>query len=208
MSDNCSWESDAALFRTPEGLLVVEVDAARRTGASLSRLVADARAAGADLVWAHGVAVDASLGFRPRGGYVRLEAPDVPAPVDLAMPPRSLVQSLHAECFAGVWGQHELDEPDPAAFYVALREAGRWVGLCEFDVEGRWIAGPGIVCGLRTPDRYARLVRGAAACMGAGPVVLETWGDGEETLAAYRDLGFAVVEVVPGWELRLQSESR
>jgi hypothetical protein len=119
-----------------------------------------------------------------------------------------LLGELHAACFAGVWGHHELGEPDPEAAYVALREGGRWVGLCEFDGEGRWIAGPGVVRGLRTPDRYARLVRGAAAHMERLPVVLETWGDGEETLAAYRGLGFDVVEYVPGWELVLQPEER
>ena len=60
-----------------------------------------------------------------------------------------------------------------------------------------------MIAGLRTPDRYARLVRGAAALLSAGPVALETWGDSEETIESYVQLGFDVVEYVPGWELVL-----
>jgi hypothetical protein len=33
-----------------------------------------------------------------------------------------------------------------------------------------------------------------------GLVTLETWGDAEATLAAYHELGFELVEYVPGWE--------
>jgi hypothetical protein len=29
---------------------------------------------------------------------------------------------------------------------------------------------------------------------------LETWGDPDTTLAAYGELGFELVEYVPGWE--------
>jgi hypothetical protein len=31
-----------------------------------------------------------------------------------------------------------------------------------------------------------------------------TWGDDEETLAAYVELGFRPLEYVPGWELNLR----
>jgi len=56
---------------------------------------------------------------------------------------------------------------------------------------------------LRTPDRFARLVRGAARYLRNEPVVLETWGDAESTLAAYVSLGFELVHSVSGWELDL-----
>jgi ribosomal protein S18 acetylase RimI-like enzyme len=57
---------------------------------------------------------------------------------------------------------------------------------------------------LRTPDRSADLVRGAAAYLPRNrPVTLETWGESGETIEAYRALGFEVMEEVPGWELRL-----
>ena len=53
---------------------------------------------------------------------------------------------------------------------------------------------------LRTPDRFARLVRGAARYLRNEPVVLETWGDAESTLVS---LGFELVHSVSGWELDL-----
>jgi hypothetical protein len=69
----------------------------------------------------------------------------------------------------------------------------------------RWIDGPGVVPSLRTPERYARLVQGAAAHLGEGPAVLDSWGDSPSTLAAYTGLGFEVVESVSGWELDLRA---
>jgi len=78
-----------------------------------------------------------------------------------------------------------------------------WTGICELDAATGWIDSPGVIPGLRTPDRYARLVRGAATLLPPGPVGLETWGDGEATIEAYVHLGFKVVEYVPGWELIL-----
>jgi hypothetical protein len=60
-----------------------------------------------------------------------------------------------------------------------------------------------VIPGLRTPDRYARLVRGAAVLVQSSPVALETWGDSEETIESYRQLGFTLLEYVPGWELIL-----
>ena len=39
--------------------------------------------------------------------------------------------------------------------------------------------------------------------LGAGPADLDSWGDADETIEAYEDLGFDVVERVQGWELVL-----
>ena len=94
-------------------------------------------------------------------------------------------------------------EPDPSDTFVGLHEAGAWIGICELDPTTGWIDGPGVIPGLRTPDRYARLVRGAAALVQSSPVGLETWGDSEETIESYRQLGFKLLEYVPGWELIL-----
>jgi hypothetical protein len=46
-------------------------------------------------------------------------------------------------------------------------------------------------------------VLGAAALLGPGPASLESWGDAPETIAAYEELGFRVVERLQGWRLRL-----
>jgi hypothetical protein len=87
---------------------------------------------------------------------------------------------------------------------VGLYEKGRWVGICQLDLIERWIDGPGVHPMLRTPERSAQLVQGAAAYLPRNrPVTLETWGESERTLEAYRELGFEVIERLPGWELRL-----
>jgi hypothetical protein len=191
-----------ALFRAPDGSNVAEVDL--RQGGALPALIEQARSAGAQKLWVHAPAIDSGLGFRRCGGYARLEAERPTRCVDLPSPPLRLVRELQLACFAGVWGHPEpATEPDPAATFVGLHEAGVWTGICELDVAAGWIDSPGVVAGLRTPDRYARLVRGAATLLPAGRVGLETWGDGEETIEAYRYLGFKVVEYVPGWELLL-----
>lgn len=91
-------------------------------------------------------------------------------------------------------------EPDPDTTFVGLHESGAWVGICEVDIERNQIDSPGLLTTFRTADRYARLVREAASILAPGPVALETWGDSEATLAAYRELGFELVEYVPGWE--------
>jgi hypothetical protein len=198
-----SRSSRLAFFRAPDGSSVAEVDLGQGAGA-LPRLIEEARSAGAHRLWVHATAVDADLGFRRLGGYARLEAEHLTNRVELARPPLHLVRRLQFACFAGVWGHHEPSEPDPSDTFVGLHEAGAWIGICELDPDTGWIDGPGVIPGLRTPDRYARLVRGAAALVQSSPVALETWGDSEETIASYRQLGFTLLEYVPGWELILE----
>jgi hypothetical protein len=104
-----------------------------------------------------------------------------------------------------VWGHHRpAPEPDPEGTFVGLLEGRAWVGICEVDLEQNQIDGPGLLPAFRTADRYARLVRGASSLLASGPVTLETWGDTEATLSAYRELGFELVEYLPGWELIVQ----
>jgi hypothetical protein len=198
--------SGVARFRSCDGRSVAE---AKLTGDTarmpIRRLIESARWAGADLLWVQAVAVDAELGFTRRGGYARFEAPEAREPVELAMPPREIVHQLQLACFSGVWGRTEPAEPDPDTRFVGLKESGKWLGICEVDVELRWIDGPGVLPDFRTPDRFARLVRGASALLPSGTVTLETWGDGDETLEAYQGLGFQLREYVPGWELSLNS---
>jgi hypothetical protein len=196
--------SHPAVIRAPDGSLVVDVELGPGTATDLRQLIADARAVGADSIWVSGFAVDSALGFERAGGYARLEAPAPPTPIELPSPPSAQVRELQMICFAGVWGHHEPAKVDPSTTFVGLHEGDRWVGICEVDTPRGRIVDPGVRRGLRTPDRYARLVRGAAARLGRGPVVLETRGDSEETLAAYGELGFSLAEYVPGWRLNLR----
>jgi hypothetical protein len=207
VTEQSDLEREAAVFRATNGALVVEVRLSSTTRVEMKSLAAAATAVGADLLWVQADAVDEALDFQRRGGYARLTADQRPDPVELASPPMSLIRDLQMECFSGVWGHAEPAEPDPHATFVALHEAGRWVGICEFDANARWIDGPGVVPELRTPDRYAQLVRGAAARMTSGAVTLETWGDTDATLAGYQRLGFQLAYHVPGWELQLHADN-
>jgi hypothetical protein len=193
-----------AVVRVPDGSLVVTVDVGRGGGADLPQLIADSRSVGIDAVWVSGSVVDASLGFERAGGYARFEADAPKEPIELPSPPQADLRELQVVCFEGVWGHHEPVEVDPAATFVGLHEGSGWVGICRVDTERRRIVDPGVRRGLRTPDRYARLVRGAAARLGPGAMTLETRGDSEATLAAYEELGFSLADYVPGWWLNLR----
>jgi hypothetical protein len=194
-----------ALFRAADLALVAEVDLTDRRETAVETLIERVRALGVDKLWVHAHVVNAALGFVLRGSYTRLEAARPPAPVDLASPPADRIAAIQSACFGDVWGRHDPGDPDGDSIFVGLHENGAWVGICELDRDGQWIDGPGVVPWLRTPDRYARLVRGAAAYLRDEPVVLETWGDPPSTLEAYADLGFEVTKYVSGWELDLRA---
>jgi hypothetical protein len=199
------YRSHSTVIRAPDGSLVVDVELGPGAPSDLRQLIADARAVGADSIWVSGFAVDGALGFERAGGYARLEAAAPPAPITLPSPPSTQIRELQIVCFAGVWGHHEPASIDPSTTFVGLHDGDRWVGICEVDTARRRIVNPGVRRGLRTPDRYARLVRGAAAHLGRGPVTLETRGDSEETLAAYQEVGFSLAEYIPGWRLSLRA---
>lgn len=205
MTDDHGFRRDAVLSRAADGSLVLVLhltDPSRIAG--LEGLVDEARMFNARAIWVFGGSLDPALGFVPTSGYVRLEAPVPPAPLLLPSPPSEYVRDLQTTCFAGIWGRHEPVSRDAASRYVGLYEKGRWVGICQIDLIERWIDGPGVHPLLRTPERSAQLVRGAAAYLPRNrPVTLETWGEAGQTLEAYRALGFEVIERLPGWELRL-----
>jgi hypothetical protein len=194
--------SAVAVFRAADDSLVAEVSPPI-TSAALSRLETTARSQGIQAIWARGwFFAGESLGFQQCRGYARLRAASPLTEIDAARPPTALVPELQVACFSGVWGHHRpAVEPDPDATFVGLHESGGWVGMCEVDLERNQIDSPGVLPGFRTPDRYARLVRQASSMLRPGRVTLETWGDTEATLEAYRELGFELVEYVPGWEL-------
>jgi hypothetical protein len=204
MSDARGFRHDAFLSRAADGSLVIVLHLTEPSEATdLEQLVDDARTRNARAIWVFGGSIDPALGFTSTGGYIRLEAPVPPAPLLLPAPPSECVRELQTMCFAGVWGRYEPVSPDPASMYVGLYNKGRWVGICQMHVTARWIDGPGVHPMLRTPERSAQLVRGAAAYLPRNrPVMLETWGEAA-TLEAYRALGFEVIEKLPGWELRL-----
>jgi hypothetical protein len=203
MPDGVNTPIPIARFTAPDGASIAEADLTRGHHRAAEDLIARARALGVDKLWVHAHVVEAGLGFVRRGAYTRLTAARPPEPVELPYPPRERVGEIQRACFRDTWGRHDPGLPDTDSVFVALHERGTWVGICEIDPEAQWIDGPGVVPGFRTPDRYARLLRGAAAYLRDEPVTLETWGDAASTLDAYAELGFEVVSSVSGWELDL-----
>lgn len=192
------------VLRAADGSLVAYADLGRGVQSDLRQLITLARTVGLDAIWVTGHLVDASLGFTHAGGLARLEAPEPLKPIELSSPPPAQIPELQTLCFEGIWGHIEPTRIDSSRTFVGLHEDRDWVGICEIDTVRRCILDPGVRRGLRTPDRYARLVRGAANCFGPGPVALETRGDSEAILAAYKELGYALVEYIPGWQLNLK----
>ena len=180
-----------------DGKRVVELEAFAETDVDL------ARAAGAELLWVHANDDLDVYGFRNRGAYVRMHADAVP--VRQRTPPlleeRDYAEVL-ARAYAGLWGHKfvsPLAEPPPGAVVVGVPV----VGLCCVWPDDRLIDGPGVLPQSRSADAYASLLLHACALLGEGPADLDSWGDSDETLEAYEDLGFDVVERVQGWELQL-----
>lgn len=168
--------------------------------------VVRAREHGAELLWLHANADLSERGFERFPGYVRMRV-ETPAPGE----PLPRLEPEHYAAtqdggFRGLWG-HKLvipdAEPRPGAVVLGLYEVGEPVGLCTVFPAERLVDGPGVVAGARDPERYVRLLLGACAELGPGSVDLESWGDDPAVVDAYRDLGFAIVEHVGGWQLRL-----
>jgi hypothetical protein len=162
-----------------------------------------ARSAGAQLLWVHSNDDLSAYGFVRAGAYVRMHADEVP---QRGREPSMLEERDYAEvlarAYSGLWGHKHvspLAQPPDDAVVVGLPV----VGLCRVFPVARLIDGPGVLPEGRSPDAYASLLVAACAVLGAGPADLDSWGDAEETIEAYEDLGFDIVERVQGWELEL-----
>jgi len=162
-----------------------------------------ARAAGAQALWVHTNDDLAGHGFRPAGAYVRMHAENVP--VRARVEPPLLEERDYAEvlarAYSGLWG-HKLVSPLAQPPEDAVVVGVPVVGLCRVWPERRLIDAPGVLPEGRSVDAYASLLLSACKVLGPGPADLDSWGDDEETIEAYEDLGFDVVERVQGWELR------
>ena len=162
-----------------------------------------ARAAGAELVWVHSNEDLSAHGLVRAGAYVRMHADEAPV---RKRDPSFIEERDYAEVlarsYAGLWG-HKLVSPLAQPPEDAVVVGVPVVGLCRVWPAARLIDGPGVLPEGRSPDAYASLLVSACTVLGPGPADLDSWGDEEETIEAYEDLGFDVVERVQGWELRL-----
>ena len=163
-----------------------------------------ARDSGAELLWVHTNADLSPLGFRRAGAYVRMRADEVPMRKHREPPlleERDYAEVL-ARAYTGLWG-HKHVSPLAAPPENAVVVGVPVVGLCRVWTAERLIDGPGVLPEARSPDAYASLLLSACAVLGPGPADLDSWGDAEDVLEAYEDLGFDVVERVQGWQLDL-----
>jgi hypothetical protein len=163
-----------------------------------------ARAEGAELLWVHTNEDLGAHGFRRAGAYVRMHADAVP--VRPRVEPPLLEERDYAEVLArayvGLWGHKHVSPlavPPDGVVVVGVPV----VGLCRVFVTERLIDGPGVLPEGRSPDAYASLLLSACKMLGDGPADLDSWGDSDDVIDAYEDLGFDVVERVQGWELEL-----
>jgi hypothetical protein len=165
-----------------------------------------ARERGAELLWLHTDADLSAYGFESFPGYVRLRADRLPLGAALPRLAPKEFAATQDGAFRGLWG-HKLvasdAEPPPGAVVLGLYDEDDPIGLCTVVPRERLIDGPGVVPGARDPVAYARLLLGACAELGAGTADLDSWGDEPAVIASYEELGFAVVERVGGWQLRL-----
>jgi hypothetical protein len=165
----------------------------------LAGLTEQAASRGCVRLWVHSTADLSSAGFEPRQGYRRFTAASIEPGDRLPLLDTAAVLELLPRAFLGQWGHHQFDAGWAAsaeARYVGLGAPGQWAGLCRFEPERRHIDGPGFVTGAGDVAQAQRLVAGAAAHLGPGPVTLETWGD---PAGAYLQLGFNIAEECGGW---------
>jgi hypothetical protein len=195
---------EVVFSRSTTGDAVAEVDL-DETSLTVADVVDQARAHGAELVWAHGG--NPGDPFEPRSGYAHLRAVEPRPGAPLPLVGAQEYGPLLAAAYLGQWG-HKWVEPDrrlptDGSVVLALREQDVAVGLCRVWPEQRLIDMPGVVPALRGVERTLRLLGAACAVLGPGPVDVDSWGESPEVLRECARLGFVVTEQQRGWELRL-----
>lgn len=198
------WEvRGLSYFRTPAGESVAECELAAADLDLLPTLTEVAEREGAELLWVHCPVDLHDAGFTPQQGYRRFTgdistATEPPPVVDTES-----VLELLPRLFIGQWGHHLITDPDmawvtsPEATYVGLRAENAWIGLSRAEPARRRVDGPGILADWRTPAAIRQLMLGAFACLGPGPVTVETWGESPDP---YLALGLQIAEEDGGWE--------
>ena len=165
-----------------------------------------ARERHAELLWLHTNLDLSAYGFERFPGYVRMRTDSPPPGEPLpTLKPDQYASTLDGS-YRGLWG-HKLvvdtAEPPAGAVILALYDAADPVGLCTVYQGERLVDGPGVLPHARAAASYSRLLLGACAELGPGPIDLDSWGDPQAVIDAYAELGFEIVERVAGWQLAL-----
>jgi hypothetical protein len=173
-------------------------------------LIAAAVVSDCELAWAHSAADLSSLGFAGQPGYRRLIGQARPGPL-----PDSVTElaghddtaELCAAAYRGQWGHKSPDkwpiEEFAGSTVLGLRRDGRIAGICRIIPLAGQIDAPGLLPGQRDQAGYRVLLAAALSRVPAGPVTVDSWGDGPERVQACEELGLTTDEYCPGWELDL-----
>jgi hypothetical protein len=159
-----------------------------------------------ELLWLHTNRDLSGDGFERFPGYVRLRAERPPRGEPLPRLRPEQFAATQDAAFRGLWG-HKIVAPHAAppggAVVLGLYEQEDPVGLCTIFPADRLVDGPGVLRDARELDAYTRLLLGACAELGSGSVHVDSWGDDPGVIAAYEELGFAIVERNGGWQRHL-----
>ena len=129
-------------------------------------------------------------------------------------PDLTLLANLLNQCYADRWGHTEntpgaVDEARvarsleywrPEDLLIAFAPGGQAVGVCENrpatdPAEDHLLGAPGIAPAYRSPELYRALTLTAARCLrryGPQAIRLESYGDDEDVIAIYQELGFSL----------------
>ncbi|MGE5124326.1 MAG: GNAT family N-acetyltransferase [Acidobacteriaceae bacterium] len=162
-----------------------------------------------------------------------VELPPIVWPFGYTLRPYSEVQDLSRLteamnlCYIPLWGHQEVSQEelagwlphfDPQGLFLVFSEKGRVVGISRVEtspdrsqVNGKptgYIDAPGIVPQHRRLDLYRALVLAGICWLrdrGQELVEMESWGDKQEVLKMYRELGFKDLKQLACYELLLTS---
>lgn len=155
---------------------------------------------GAARLWVHCAEDLREDGFTACEGFRSFVLTECPAGDPLPVLDAATVRALLPRAHIGQWGHKQVTDEFLASSeltYVGLGGPGEWTGLCGVDIGQRVIDGPGFVDVRRTDAAVERMVLGACALVGEGPIAVHTWG---EPAAPYLAMGFSIATEDGGWE--------
>jgi hypothetical protein len=163
-----------------------------------------------ELAWAHSAADLSTLGFAGRPGYRRLTGQARPAPLPegvTELTGNDDTAELCAAAYQGQWG-HKTPDTWPLPEFadtiaLGLRRGGLIAGICRMIPATSQIDAPGLLAGQRDQSGYRLLLTAALSRVPAGPVTVDSWGDGPDRVHVSAELGLTTDEYCPGWELDL-----
>lgn len=163
-------------------------------------------------------------------GNMTFPAPHWPAGFTLS--PQSAVLSIpllakaYTRCYQGLWGHNEhvdeeqvaswLPEMNPYSVFVITGPDDDVAGICQADMNAEWterdgvptayVDAPGVTPEHRAQGLYLPLLLAALSSLrekSPATILLESWGDADETLALYESFGFTTQRRSVAYEMAL-----